>query len=124
MRGLVQMCPVMAMTSLSPGLILILGAAGVPFLRGLFRQVYLVALPLLSLLLTALFLEEGVFGRFVFLGIELELVRVDRLSTIFGIIFSIAAALGVLYSLHDRDPVQQVAGIDLCWSGDLCRLCW
>ncbi|MDH3660954.1 MAG: Na(+)/H(+) antiporter subunit D [Alphaproteobacteria bacterium] len=117
------------MSSFSPGLLLILGAIAVPLFRGTVRQVYMLALPLLALLMAAFLLESGVHGRLALLGVELELVRVDRLSTIFGIIFSIAAVLGVLYSQHDQDPVQQVAGliyagaaIGAVYAGDLLTL--
>ncbi len=117
------------MSSFSPGLILILGAIAVPLLRGTTRHVYMLVLPLLALLMAAVLLESGVHGRLALLGVELELVRVDRLSTVFGIIFAIAAALGVLYSQHDQDPVQQVAGliyagaaIGAVYAGDLLTL--
>lgn len=117
------------MSSLSPGLILILGAIAVPFLRGTVRHAYMLVLPLLALVFAAFLLEPGVHGRLELLGVELEMVRVDRLSTIFGIIFSIAAALAVLYSQHDNDPLQQVAGliyagaaIGAVYAGDLMTL--
>jgi len=117
------------MSSFSPGLILILGALVVPFLRGSVRQVYILALPILSLVFAILVLEPGVHGRLQIFDIELQMVRVDKLSTIFGIIFSIAAALAVLYNFHDKDPVQQVTGliyagaaIGAVYAGDLLTL--
>lgn len=117
------------MSSFSPGLVLIIGAFAVPLLRGMPRQVYMLALPLLALLMAAFLLESGVHGQLTILGVELELLRVDRLSTIFGIIFSIAAALGVLYNQHEQDPMQQVAGliyagaaIGAVYAGDLLTL--
>ena len=117
------------MSSLSPGLLLILGALPAPLLRGVVRQAYLLALPLIALAMTGFLLEPGVHGQLSLMGVELETLRVDRLSTIFGIIFSIAAALGVLYSQHDDDPVQQVAGlvyagaaIGAVYAGDLLTL--
>ena len=116
------------MTSLSPGLILILGALPVPLLRGQARNLYMLALPILGLT-SVLLLEPGSYWQLSVLGIELEIVRVDRLSRIFGIVFCIAAGLGVLYSLHDQDPVQQVAGliyagaaIGAVFAGDLVTL--
>lgn len=119
----------MLMTSISPGLILILGAVAVPFLRGTVRQTYMLALPLLALLMCAFVLESGHHGHIEVMGINLELVRVDKLSTIFGIIFSIAAALGVLYAQHEDDVVQQVAGLvyagaalGAVYAGDLLTL--
>ncbi len=119
----------MLITSVSPGLILILGAIAVPVFRGMARQAYMLALPLLALVMAAFLLESGVHGRLPLFGIELELVRVDRLSTIFGIIFSIAALLGILYCQHDDDPIQQIAGliyagaaIGAVYAGDLLTL--
>ncbi len=117
------------MTSISPGLILILGSVAVPFLRGTVRQSYMLALPLIALVMCALVLESGHHGHIEIMGIGLELVRVDKLSTIFGIIFSIAAALGVLYAQHEDDVLQQVAGliyagaaIGAVYAGDLLTL--
>ena len=43
------------------------------------------------------------------LGFELTFVRLDKLSQIFGIIFSIAAFLAGIYAWHVRDKVQQIA---------------
>lgn len=117
------------MSSISPAFILILGALAVPLLRGPVRHAYMLVLPLLALMMAAFLLETGSHGHLTLFGVELETVRVDRLSTIFGIIFSIAATLGVLYSQHDQDPVQQVAGliyagaaIGAVYAGDLLTL--
>ena len=49
------------MTSFSPGLILILGALPVPFLRGAWRGAYMLALPLVGLVYVLL-LEPGQYG--------------------------------------------------------------
>ncbi len=116
------------MTSFSPGLILILGAVPVPFLRGVWRSAYMLALPLAGLALVFA-LEPGHYWQVPFLGHELTLVRVDRLANVFGIIFFAAAALSVLYALQDQDPVQQVAAlvysgsaIGAVYAGDLITL--
>jgi len=44
-------------------------------------------------------------------GYELELMRVDKLSLLFGYLFHIAALLAIIYSLHVRDTTQQVASL-------------
>ena len=74
-------------------------------------------------------METGIHGRLTLFSVELELVRVDKLSTIFAIVFCIAAALGVLYNLHDQDLLQQIAGliyagaaIGAVYAGDLLTL--
>jgi multicomponent Na+:H+ antiporter subunit D len=116
------------MTSFSPGLILIVGALPVPFLRGMARNVYMLALPLVGLA-SLLVLEPGGHWHLPFLGYELEVVRVDRLANVFGIVFFLAAGLSVLYALQDQDPVQQVAAlvyagsaISAVYAGDLITL--
>ena len=52
---------------------------------------------------------EGLSGIGVIEEVEVTLMRVDPLSRIFGIIFSIAAFLVAIYAWHVRDVVQQVA---------------
>ena len=46
-----------------------------------------------------------------FMGFNLELVRFDKLTRIFGLIFCLAAFLGNLYAWHVKDKIQQVAAI-------------
>jgi multicomponent Na+:H+ antiporter subunit D len=95
---------------LSPGLILILGAALVPLLRGRARSAYMLALPIVAFL-HLLGLPHGEFGQIQLFGIELTTVRVDRLSVVFGYIFLIATFLGLLYALHVKDTLQHVAAL-------------
>ncbi|HJM58125.1 MAG: Na(+)/H(+) antiporter subunit D [Planctomycetes bacterium] len=114
--------------NLPPGMVLILGALLVPLLRGRVAALYMLALPVLGLAqLLALPDQHGL--SLEFLGYELQPVRVDRLSRIFGIIFHLAAFLSVLYSLHVKDRIQQVsglayagAGIGAVFAGDLITL--
>ena len=116
------------MIDVSPGLILLLGALLVPMLRGSVRSIYMLALPVLAFLhLVAL--PYGSFGAFEFLGLNLVTLRVDRLSSIFGYIFLIAAFVSVIYSLHIRDTVQQMASliyagsaVGAVFAGDLVTL--
>ena len=111
-----------------PGLILILGALLAPLLRGRLRQAYLLFLPALSFF-HVVGLPGGHELDLVFMGYELQPVRVDKLSLVFGYAFHIAAFLGVVYSLHVKDSVQQVmslvyagAGISALFAGDLVTL--
>jgi multicomponent Na+:H+ antiporter subunit D len=116
------------MIDFSPGLILIFGAALVPFLHGKARCVFMLTLPLIGLILVFT-LEPGAYAKIPLLGFELTTMRVDRLANIFGMIFFTAAALTVLYTLHDRDPLQQVAAliysgsaVSAVYAGDLITL--
>ena len=93
-----------------PGLILILGAVLVPLLRGWSRNIYMVALPIIGLA-SVLALPDGNHFELQLFDYGLVPVRVDSLSTIFGIIFHIAAILSVVFAFHIRDAVQQTAGL-------------
>jgi len=95
---------------LPPGLILILGSLLILLLRGRWSAIWAVVLPVLGLV-QVLMLEIGVSHQFQLFGYDLVLVRVDRLSQIFGIIFHIAAILAAVYALHVRDRVQHAAAM-------------
>ena len=56
-------------------------------------------------------LEPGSGGHAELFGFTLELMRVDKLSIIFGLIFCLAAFLGNLFAFHVRDTIQQVAAL-------------
>ena len=113
---------------LSPGLVLILGAILVPILPRPVRQIYMLALPVLAFL-QLLSLDGSATGAIPLMGVELQTVRVDRLSQIFGYVFLLAALLSVIYALHTRDRVQDMAGlmyagsaIGAVFAGDLVTL--
>ena len=116
------------MTELPPGLILILGALPVALLRGWLRNAAALALPLLSAA-HLLSLPEGVHLALPFFGMELLPVRIDGLSLVFGYIFHIAAALGVIYAFHVRGSLEHSsalvyagAAIGAVFAGDLVTL--
>jgi multicomponent Na+:H+ antiporter subunit D len=113
----------------SPALILILGALAIPLLpQGVVRNAYMVLLPVFGGI-QVFGLEPGHFGRIGIFDLELVTLRVDSLSVIFGIIFNLATLLGVVYALHIRDTLQQMAGliyagaaIGAVFAGDLATL--
>jgi multicomponent Na+:H+ antiporter subunit D len=74
-------------------------------------------------------LDLGTHAQTEFFGMTLDLMRVDKLSRIFGLVFCLAAFLGNLYAWHVRDTVQQVAAllyagsaIGAVFAGDLITL--
>jgi multicomponent Na+:H+ antiporter subunit D len=114
--------------SLPPGLLLMLGALVLPLLRGRLQAAWTVLVPVLGLahLLT---LPEGSWGHLELFDYQLTLVRVDRLSLVFGIIFHLAAVLAAVYAVHVRDTVQHAAGmvyagsaVAAVFAGDLVTL--
>ena len=98
------------MGSLPPFLPFFFVAALVPALGGRVRAAVLVALPVLGAV-NLYHLPDGVFWQLSFLSNELEPVRVDRLSRLFGYLFHIGALLGVVFALHLRDRFELIASL-------------
>lgn len=95
--------------SASPVWLYLAGAVLVAGIRiSLFRAALTLIVPLAALWMIWN-APEGSSGIGVIEEIEVTLMRVDPLSRIFGIIFSIAAFLTALYAWHVRDAVQQAA---------------
>lgn len=114
--------------ALPPAFVLILGALPLIFLRGKIKGVWMLLLPILSFL-NLLAIPEGSHWSFEFLGYEMVLGKMDRLSLIFGYIFHLIAFISNLYALHVDDPVQNVAGtiyagaaLGVTFAGDLFTL--
>ena len=96
---------------LPPAFIFLAGAILVAVLRpGGLRTIVMFAAPILGAL-NILFLGTGSSWTIGLLEFDLELLRVDRLSLLFGYIFHIAAFLGVIYGLHVKDRMQQFAAL-------------
>ena len=96
--------------------------------QGMLRAMLLLLVPLIAgwQIWT---LPEGTFAQVQFLGMTLDMMRVDKLSRVFGLIFCLAAFLGNLYAWHVRDTVQQLAAlfyagsaIGAVFAGDLVTL--
>ena len=74
------------------------------------RKAWALLLPLLALW-QLVSLPTGSFAQFELLGHTLVLMRVDRLSLMFGYVFMIAAALNAIYAMHQNDTVQHVSAL-------------
>jgi multicomponent Na+:H+ antiporter subunit D len=111
-----------------PGLLLIAGALPIPAFRGKARRVWMVLLAA-GALAGALFGGEGVRGAIPFLDLTLVFGRADRLAIAFGIVFSLMALLGIIYSLHEEDAAGHQAALvyagsalGAVYAGDLATL--
>lgn len=115
-------------TSLPPALIFIVGALLIAVLPWRLRQAVTLLLPILGgLNLWAM--ADGAGLAVTLFDYRLELLRVDRLSLLFGILFHLLAFLASLYSLHLRDRMQQVSAtiyaggaLGAVFAGDLISL--
>lgn len=95
---------------LNPALILIVGGLLAPLLGGRVRAVYMLALPLLGIVQLC-GMDYGSGGIVPLFDLHLITLRLDRLSFVFTLIFLIASWLGVIYALHQRDTMQDVAAL-------------
>ncbi len=91
-----------------PSLLFILGALAIPFLKGAFRTSYLVFVPVLAIL-AVLTMQPGSYGAGRFIGQEILIAKVDKLSTVFATVFAIMALIGTVYALHLKSAGQHVA---------------
>ncbi|MBI2069958.1 MAG: Na(+)/H(+) antiporter subunit D [Elusimicrobia bacterium] len=98
------------MNWLHPGLLLIVGAWLVPFLKGRVQKTYLVLLPAAAFIV-CLSLQPGVYGAVSFLDMEIVFGRVDQLSLVFCYVFSLMALIGMVYALHVNDDAQHVSAL-------------
>ncbi|MBY6210289.1 Na(+)/H(+) antiporter subunit D [Microbulbifer agarilyticus] len=102
------------------------------FLRGWMRAVLFIAVPVVGLANLWLLGAGGAaieFGHYAILDFNLLLFKADKLSLLFGYLFHIAALISVIYALHVRDTLQQVASmlyagsaLGAVFAGDLLTL--
>ncbi len=111
-----------------PSLFFFSGAVLVPFIRGRGKSVFLIGIPTLAFLSLLVF-PEGNHGTFYFAGYELIFGRVDRLSLVFGYIFTIMGVIGMIYALHIKHDGQYIAAflyigssLGAVFAGDLFTL--
>ena len=114
--------------SLHPAIFLLLGSLLLPLLPGIWRQGLFVLLPILGFL-NLLGLEAGTTWNIAFAGYQLQILRVDKLSLLFGYLFHLAALLAAIYSLHVKEGLPQLTGlmyagsaVGAVFAGDLITL--
>ncbi len=116
------------MDSWAPFLIFFVGAGLTVLSRGTLRNLIMLAIPVVGALNLYSF-ETGVYFTLPFFDYTLEIVKVDRLSILFGYLFHLAAFISIVYALHVRDTMQSVAAmlyagsaLGAVFAGDLITL--
>ena len=111
-----------------PGLVLVLGALVVPFLRGTAQKTWILVLPLIVLVLVWR-VPDGTVLTVSFLDYTLTPVTGDALSRLFAIIFSIMAFAGGLFAINHCREIEITAAfiyagsaIGVAFAGDLITL--
>ncbi len=116
------------MGSIAPFLIFFAAAAIAGVTRGWLRSIVLLATPIVGAANLYL-MPSDTSLQIPLLEFTLELIRIDRLSLLFGYLFHLAAFLAIVYSLHLRDRTQHVAStlyagsaLGAVFAGDLITL--
>jgi multicomponent Na+:H+ antiporter subunit D len=91
-----------------PTIFFFIGAILLPFVKDKTRTIVLLAMPALAFLSLLIF-PEGTYGQITLMDMSLTFGRVDRLSLVFGYIFTLIALIGMIYSLHVKNKTEPVA---------------
>jgi multicomponent Na+:H+ antiporter subunit D len=111
-----------------PALVFIAGAFLIPLIKGKLKSAYMLLLPVL-VFMTLIKMPEGKYWVVHVLDYHLVFGRVDKLSMVFGYIFTIISFVGVLFALKVKDDLQHVsafvyagAALGVTFSGDFVSL--
>jgi multicomponent Na+:H+ antiporter subunit D len=115
----------MTIEQVPPGLILIVSALALPLMRGWWRSALVLLAPLAALWLVWQ-IPDGATLSTGFLGLEMVIVKGDKLSRLFGTIFCIMAFAGGLFALRQARTIELTAAlfyagsaIGVAFAGDL-----
>ncbi len=117
-------------SGLPPGLILIAGAAAIPFVGPTIRKALVLALPVLTLaLIWGTGIDAGTVWSAPFMGYDVSPVRYAPTGMLFATVFSIMAFGGALFALRSARPSEMAAAflyagsaIGVVFAGDLITL--
>jgi multicomponent Na+:H+ antiporter subunit D len=111
-----------------PAAILIVGAFLVPLFSGKARNWWVILLPVVAFY-TIYRLEPGLYLQTRFFGFDLTFLRVDKLSKVFGYIFTLNAFAAFVYAFYLKDSTQHMAALfyigsalGVVFAGDLVAL--
>ena len=118
----------MTIDAIPPGPVLIAGGLLLPLLRPQHRTALLLLLPLVVLWLVWQ-VPDGVGWSAEFMGYDIEPLRGDRLSRLFGTVFAIMAGVGALFAFRQARVVELCAAyvyaggaLGVVFAGDLLTL--
>ncbi|MFA7164842.1 MAG: Na(+)/H(+) antiporter subunit D [Desulfoplanes sp.] len=121
------------MTGLSnfihPALGFIALALFLPFVRENKIWRWLLPIPGIIAIMGVMSMQDGTYGPLHWLGLNMVLGRVDKLSIIFAHVFAIEALVGMIFAMHVKDKLQHIAaalyiagGFGCVFSGDYVTL--
>ncbi len=113
---------------ISPAILIIAGGAVLPLLPRKIRSTAAVAIPLAALWIVFT-VPDGSSMETSFMSYTLVLLKVDSLSRIFGVIFTVIAVAGGVFAYHLKETGQQSAAlfygggaVGVAFAGDLFTL--
>ncbi len=119
----------MWMTELPPFVPFFIAALLAMVTRGWLRNLVLLTTPVLGGLHLWLDVSPGIVATVSIMEFDLQLMRTDRLSLLFGYLFHIAAFIATIFALHIRDTTQNVSSmlyagsaLGAVFAGDLITL--
>jgi multicomponent Na+:H+ antiporter subunit D len=104
------MNPLQSFTGIPPAFVFIVGAFLIPVLKGRTKSTIMLLVPVVAFIIL-IKSPEGKYWNGSLLGYDLILGRVDRLSLVFGYIFTIISFIGIIFSLKVGDDVQHVSAL-------------
>ncbi len=96
--------------AIPPVIIFVVGALLIPFIPERLKSAWLLLIPVIGFV-NLMYLGEGTHFTIDFLDFHLVLGRVDKLSLLFAYIFHLISFIAILYALHVKDNLQQMAGL-------------
>jgi len=119
----------MWMTELPPFVPFFIAALLAMITRGWLRNLIMLATPVLGGMHLWLEVSPGIITTASIMEFELQLMRTDRLSLLFGYLFHIASFIAVVFALQVRDTTQYVSSmlyagsaLGAVFAGDLITL--
>ncbi|MFC1748083.1 Na(+)/H(+) antiporter subunit D [Pseudomonadota bacterium] len=117
------------MIEFPPFLLYFVAALLVAATSGLARKIILLVTPVVTGAYLWWGIEPGAHVSLTIMSYELTLLRVDKLSLLFGYLFCIASFIASIFALHVKDTKQHIAGVvyagsalGAVFSGDLITL--
>ena len=95
---------------LLPGLMMIVGAALIPVLPHMIRQIWMLVLIAASAY-QCWHIDPGVHLTASVIGFDLILMRAEAITRPFALVFHIAAALNVIYAMHEDSRMTAASGL-------------
>jgi multicomponent Na+:H+ antiporter subunit D len=105
-----------------PSVAFLMMAVILPFLPGNRRWKWLLLLPPIAAIYAVLTNQPGDHLTLRWLGQNLQLGRVDALSSVFAQVFAVMSLAGLIYALHVNDKAQHVAALLYVAGGFGCLL--